>query len=148
MLFHRFITHVPDLVHYWAFWYITNINQLIYIFNIYTPLSRPLAPVLAEIGIAWIGLPLTLPNVISQYLFFFFSFYIFLFVSLSTIYFYCRTTETPKHLQMMLISEKTIISPLYYYEYLYKNILIGEFHIDNEIIEVKDRTGYFIGSMY
>ena len=33
-------------------------------------------------------------------------------------------------------------------EYLYKNILIGEFHIDNEIIEVKDRTGYFIGSMY
>ena len=41
-------------------------------------------------------LPLTLPNVISQYLFFFFSFYIFLFVSLSTIYFYCRTTETPK----------------------------------------------------
>ena len=45
---------------------------------------------------------------------------------------------------MMIISEKTIISPLYYYEYLYKNILIGEFHIDNEIIEVKDRTGYFI----
>ena len=93
-------------------------------------------------------LPLTLPNVISQYLFFFFSFYIFLFVSLSTIYVYCRTTETPKHLQMMIISEKTIISPLYYYEYLYKNILIGEFHIDNEIIEVKDRTGYFIGNMY
>ena len=54
VLFHRFDTHVPDLVHYWAFWYITNINQLIYIFNIYTPLSRPLAPVLAEIGIAWI----------------------------------------------------------------------------------------------
>ena len=49
---------------------------------------------------------------------------------------------------MMIISEKTIISPLYYYEYLYKNILIGEFHIDNEIIEVKDRTYYFIGSMY
>ena len=94
------------------------------------------------------GFPLTLPNVISQYLFFFFSFYIFLFVSLSTIYFYCRTTETPKHLQMMIISEKTIISPLYYYEYLYKNILIGEFHIDNEIIEVKDRTGYFISNMY
>ena len=43
-----------------------------------------------------VGLVLTLPNVISQYLFFFFSFYIFLFVSLSTIYFYCRTTETPK----------------------------------------------------
>ena len=41
------------------------------------------------------GLVLTLPNVISQYLFFFFS-YIFLFVSLSTIYFYCRTTETTK----------------------------------------------------
>ena len=94
------------------------------------------------------GIPLTLPNVISQYLFFFFSFYIFLFVSLSTIYFYCRTTETPKHLQMMIISEKTIINPLYYYEYLYKNILIGEFHIDNEIIEVKDRTYYFIGNMY
>ena len=95
-----------------------------------------------------VGLVLTLPNVISQYLFFFFSFYIFLFVSLITIYFYCRTIETPKHLQMMIISEKTIISPLYYYEYLYKNILIGEFHIDNEIIEVKDRTGYFIGNMY
>ena len=49
---------------------------------------------------------------------------------------------------MMIISEKTIIVLLYYYEYLYKNILIGEFHIDNKIIKVKDRTGYFIGNMY
>ena len=47
---------------------------------------------------------------------------------------------------MMIISEPTIRSPLYYLEHSYKIILIGEFCIDNEIIGVKDRTGYFISN--
>ena len=45
---------------------------------------------------------------------------------------------------MVIISQLTTINTLYYFEFLYMIVLIGEFCIDNEIIGVKDRTGYFI----